>query len=1147
MYLKVLCRAPLGVGRPLKKQLLMQLKLTVGLMLLACLHAGARGLAQDITYSGKGVSLKKIFVEIKKQSGYTVFCDYTIFNESRKVDIDVKDASVEEVLSVALRGQGLRYWIEDKMIAISRESGMGLSGFSAEEMPPPPPPIQVNGRVVDEYGQPLPGASIAIKGKNTSVLSNENGEYSITADSRDRLVFSFIGYESVEVAINNRTSVDVKLVVAIQDLDEAVVVGYGSRKRALVSGSVTSVKAAEIAERPASNLSNLLAGKLTGVSVNQSTGTPGISSEVRVRSANSWNSSSSLYVIDGVVRDKGAFDALDPNEVDDITVLKDGASVAIYGSRAANGVILITTKRGRSGKTRIQYTGTYSADEPTKIPEVMGIYETALMANTVFTESQPWGYFSPEDLAHAKTINGGYGYDWYDIGYQTPYTNRHALSISGGSEKIQYYLGGSYFNESGYLPNVKYDRYNIRANITAEIATGLTANVNLATEYGNRQRFNFTYDYGSNDLNNLWGKLLYYNALTPFSIDGNPVNPGWLGNPIEMMRNGGYWRNSDQRIDALLSLEYEIPGVKGLAARVSFSKNTLNSYTKSYAKKQLLYNYKTTGPTGKIYTDELLGTVLSGDPGTEYLSNSWGRERPYQLNGQLSYKRDFGKHHIDALAVYEQFENNFNSFAGTRHNFPVINTDQFFATSSNNADWSLSGGEIQDARISYLGRIGYDFDEKYILTASLRRDGSVKFAPNQRWGWFPAVSAAWRLSEEDFFLRSGLSDRLNEFKLRASYGLVGNDAIGGWAWQERYNASGGFFFGSAFQQGIAYSGTPSLNLSWEKSRSYDFGFDARLFDNFVLNMGYWFRNTFDILGVRVLAIPSTVGASMPAENYGKVNSNGLEIELAYLGQIGADARFRIKGNFAYATNKVIFRDVAQNTQEVDNPNGKSTSYMVGYVATDIIRTQTELDKLPAGYTIMGYAPTLGMLNYQDLSGPGGSPDGKIDSYDRAVISSYTGGSAPYTYGLTLNGEWKGLSVEIFFQGSAGFKKMYNDGYNRNSLNGGNRSWAIWSDYWTPDNTDARMPKPADWDASPDRNGSTFWTWDGSFVRLKYVNLAYSLPASLIGKAGLEQARLFVAGSNLLTFSKFKWYDPEIGSAMSYPNVKTLIVGLTLGL
>ena len=1138
MYLKINEKC---IGKTFyTSKIFLVMKMTGILLTVACLQVSAGAFSQTISFSKKNVSLSKVFSVIQRQSGYLFFYNNVAIKDVGNTDVDFNHASVREAMNLALKDKPLTYTILDKYIVVSRK----LDNFNkASDAAIADTSIKVYGKVTSTGGEILPGVTIRVKGTTAGTTTNNEGLYSMTVSPNAVLAFSFLGFGETDVPVKGQSVINMVMRPATTGLNQLVVVGYGTQKKENVLGAISSINSEQIENIPTSDLSNVLAGRLSGTYVETNTGTPGIGSSVRIRAQTSWNGGSPVYVIDGVVRDKTSFDALDPNEVASITVLKDAASTAIYGSRAANGVILVTTKSGESGKPVISFSTLVTENRPERMPKYMSVPASIALDRYVYGDSS----VTAADVAAVDKFNPN-GRAWYNAAYQNPTTQTYSLNASGGGKTVTYFMEGDYYNEHGFLPNVWYKKYNLRGKISAKLTRDLTVDLNLAESNGTRNRFNFTYDFGSSDLNNLWGKLLYQSGFTQPYVNGNPVNPGWLGNVIEMMRSGGYWRDQIQLNDALVNITYKLPFVPGLFVKVSYSRNLDNNYVVNFAKKQLLYNYQTISPNGVVDPSHLLGTQLSGDPGTPYLGNEQGKTDSYQLNGQVNYDRQFGKNHISAVLVYEQYESQYNYFSMYHYNFPLVPIDQFFATSSNPDDWSTSGNESQDGRLSYIGRVEYNYADKYLITASAREDGSIKFAPDKRWGFFPSVSAGWIISHENFFKNSKASDIIDFLKLRASFGSTGNDAIGGWQWQDHYDIGGGYYVGGTQQPGLNYAGIPNPNITWEKTHAYNAGFDVDFLENFSLTTNFWFEHTYDILGPRILAIPSTFGGSLPAVNYGIVNGRGLEVDLGYKNKAG-EFSYAVNGNFGLATTKVIKRDVAANAPAYRNPNGRPLGYLYGYDATGIYRTQADLDKLPAGFTINGQAPVLGMLAYKDISSPNGKPDGKIDSYDQAVLANYGQGQAPVSYGLDLNFEYKGITLDALFAGLAGFKLFYNDAFGRNiGVYVTHTAW--WENYYTPKNVStASMPKPFPWgDSRADYTyNSSFNLYNGSFVRLKDLSIGYNLPLKVSKRLGTGSINVFASGTNLFLLSKFKFYDPEVYQFMSYPIMSTFSLGVRITL
>ncbi|TWF45724.1 TonB-linked SusC/RagA family outer membrane protein [Chitinophaga polysaccharea] len=1133
-------------GRYLSAKLLLFMKLTTFFLVVAFLHVSAKTFSQKVSISGKKLPLEKIFDIVKKQTGYDVLYNPELLKETKPVSISIKDIDLQSALNLCLKDQPVGFYIRYNTVVVTSKLNPTTSSpeIDSEIGKPIPLQVKIQGRVSSEKGELLPGVTIVVKGTHNGTTTNDKGDFTVDANPGDVLVFSIVGYTSQEIIVGNQTSINVVLKMSVNEVEQVVVIGYGTQRKASLTAAISTISSDEIKLIPSSNLSNVLQGRLSGTYVRSTTGTPGIASDIKIRANTSFNNTPVIYVIDGVVRDATSFNALSPNEVAEITVLKDAASAAIYGSRSSGGAILVTTKSGRSGKPVIEFSTVASTSHFANLPQLSDMSYNLKMQRENLGRS-----LSDEEVSWVMKNNPD-GMEYFNSAYSTPNNQNYALSISGGTDMVKYFIGGSYFNEKGALPQVGYKKYNLRGNIQVKLTRDLSVGLNLSNSYGLRSRFSSNWYGNSANLNTYY--FMY--AADPFFlpyIDGKAVDPQGNPNITELMKNSGYWNNPNQQIDVLPSLEYKIPFVKGLKARVSYSKNIDNNFIKVFGKQSTQYIFKKTGPNSLIPTNEVLSTVKNPEPSQEYVGNEYSKSNAYQFNTQLTYEGRFGKHRIDAIAAYEQYEFSSNYFNGYRYTFPLYATDQYFATSGDSKNWKTTGSEGQDGRLSYIGRINYDYDNKYLLSASLRADGSIKFSPAKRWGYFPSVSAGWVISNENFFKSLNANRIVDLFKLRASLASTGNDAIGGWQWLEQFNLSGSSFYrgggGGITAPLLTYGGTPNPKLTWEKSNTYNIGFDARFVQNLSLTVEYWLRRTYDILGNRILAIPSEFGASLPAENYGKVNGHGFEIELGYANKLGKNFSYNIRGNFSYATTNVIKWDVAGGTQEVNNPIGKTLSYFTGLKSLGVLRTQADLDKLPAGYTINGAKPELGMLNFADIDGPGkdGKPDGKIDSYDNVILGKYNGaGNAPFSYGLNVDLSFKGFNVGFSLAGLGGFKTVYTDYYGR-QLDKTQRFSSFYNDSWSTDNPNGKAPKLYGFgDARQTyQPQSTYNTFDGSFLRLKYINIGYGIPEIITNKVGLSNIRLFLSGTNLLTLSRFKYYDPEIAGFSAYPLMKTYSFGV----
>lgn len=1003
----------------------------------------------------------------------------------------------------------------------------------------------VTGVVLDSQGEPVVGANVFEKGEKTNgTITDIDGKFSLNVSDNATLVVSFVGFKNQEIAVKGRDKIDIRLADDSELLDEVVVVGYMTQKKGLVTGAVSSMKMDEkLNTLPTTSAGNILVGKLAGVSVSTPNGLPGAAPSISIRTGSSWNDQNVTYVIDGVVRGGGDFNNLSPNEIEDITVLKDAASAAIYGSRSAGGVIIVTTKKGTRGKPVFNYSYGYSIDTRTKNSDLTSGVEAAELYGRINGEADPAGWaWSQEEIDHIRTINNGWGYDQLDAVWRNPVTQTHNFSVNGGSEKVRYFGAASYVKQEGFLKPYTYDKYNIRMNVTADITKDLEVFAGLAvynTFQGNAVFENAEANYG---------KLRVWQPDQPVYTDsGKHIDFGWIANNgASVDGKGGYNKSQMLKPQAVISATYKAPFLKGLSAKISYSRSWVHDLNKIYYTNYDLYQVKKSGTHNHIFStkdEDIIGTRKTTWVGKDYIQrkSSWSGDK--QFNVQLSYENVFNNlHRVSGTLVTEWYEGDGASVHGGRETFPVYMTDQFWAASSARADtWGGGDTDWQSGRFSYIGQFSYSYADKYLLSFSFREDGSMNFAPSQRWGFFPAGSLGWVISEESFFNKSAIQF----LKLRASVGLTGNDSVGGWQWQESYKSGSSAYFGSSPSKsvGITYGSVVNPNLTWEKALSYNVGADVNFLNHWTVSADYWYRNSYDILGSRQNTLPNSFSLTMPAENYGEIHAQGFDLQLGYHGN---NKDFSYYGNLtmSYGWNKTIKQDYAENARWIDIPVGKSRSYITGWEFDKIIRTQEELDAFKAehpNYQHNGLSPELGMMVFKDLSGPDGKPDGIINDWDKVILKN---SNNPVIYGLNLGGSWKGLSVDMMFSGQLGVDKWATD------LAGGvewNRMWKKWyNDSWTPENQNATLPKRiSSNNAKTYETASSYWLKDASFMRLKYLTVSYDLPKNQFYNKLFDNVRFFVTGTNLFVLSSFNknYYDPEIGNGNAFPILPILNLGV----
>ncbi len=1123
---------------PLLTKTIRIMKVTSLCNLLAVCSISASSYAQSLKFSihKQNSSISEVFKEIEKKSDFTFFFNDNQINVKQKVSVSANNASIEDVLAQVLQNTGYNYQIIDKqiLIKVSDQDVMAVPSVAQSGK-------KITGTVLDATGMPVIGANVMVKGTTNGTITDMDGKFSLEVDKGATLVVSYIGFANQEIKVGNQTNLSIALKEDSKALDELVVVGYGTQKKVNLTGSVATMNTEEIVNIPSSNLSNALSGRLAGVRFTQTTGKPGASASVSIRAVGTWNNSDPLYVIDGMIRDKFAFDGLNASEVENISVLKDGASAAVYGSRAANGVIVVTTKKGKVGKPTISYSGNVGFSDATMIPEVLNGYDQAVFNNDQLkiegVDPSDMRYFSPDELEYLR--ENCHKFNMLDEAWKRPLVTQHNISVSGGTDAVRYFVGGSYYYETGSFDNLKFKKYNLRSNIETNITKNLIALLNINLDSRNDDKPFWLYDEDADSMNNLYNGLLRRGRWFPSYIDGKPNGTNLAWHPLEVINgNTGYNKKRWSSYDATIALQYNVPFIEGLSVKFMYNKFDKHTWIKQFNRPYNMYVFETSGEHNHLQQSNVLKEVKLRDDG-DYLYEKYNKDNTYQLNAIVNYAHTFGKHDVGATFIYEQSEGTVDWFDGQRKYFISNLVDQMFAGSSDTKDSSVGGSGSETGRLSYVGRLNYGYDNKYLLEASFRYDGSVNFAPGHRWGFFPSLSAAWRISEESFFKNN--VHFVDNLKLRSSVGLLGNDAVGGWQWQQSYDMADGAYFGE-LSKGITAGVLPNPGITWEKSFSYNGGLDALLFQNRLsVTVDGFYKHTYDILGSRLASLPTTFGANMPSENYATIDSKGFEIELGWQDQIGKDFTYWVKGNLGYATNKLIEKDEAENLRPYKSELGLNTDRSMGYIATGIIRTQEELDALPEGYTILGQEPELGMMNYKDLRGPvSDTPDGIIDENDQDWIINHT--TPPINYGFTLGGEWKGLSVELFFQGVTGGQRLI-DYATDLAWPMENDPYAFWKDHWTPENPDAEFPRAT---RNATDGNSTFWIRDTDFLRLKNLNVSYAIPSTWLQKLKVQQMKVFFSGNNLwLLQNKIGYYDPENSSIADYPNMKSFSFGVNL--
>jgi len=1013
--------------------------------------------------------------------------------------------------------------------------------------------IVVTGTVTDK-SEPLPGVSIVVKGTTTGTVTDAQGRYTITvANSEAVLQFSFIGYTTSEVMVGNQTTIDVELIESASELEEVVVVGYGVQKRVNVVGSVTTLKGDEIKAIPAVSAAAAISGRLPGVTVIQTSGEPGsLAPTMYVRGRSTTSGAGPLVIIDGVQgRNIGE---IDPNDIASFSVLKD-ASAAIYGSSAANGVILITTKSGeaKAGKPRLNFSFYQGFMTPARIPEMcnsaeyatmLANYEDYLGSSRTYTDRDIELFASGADpWEHPNT-------DWYgELIKKWTTATRYNLNIDGGlSGGMTYYVSLGFKQDDAMYKqsSTKYDQFNIRAKVNIPITDWLVTDINIA---GFKTHRLFPYRGAGDIIGAATRTQPTYPAFWPTGEPGPDLENG--DNPVVTSSFAGGKNEQDTyRLQNNLRITISPPFVKGLSLSGSLDYDLNNFYRKRFFQRWYLYypdkaNAVRDPSTGFITSMPLL-PELRGPSGAilPQLQNDYQRTINVTAKVEANYIRSFGNHDVTLFAGFEQYTSDYNEFWAQREGY--VSTLIQIMDVGPNLNKNNSGRETIYARKSLIGRATYAYKSKYLAEVVFRRDGSLKFPPKNRWGNFPGLMLAWRASEESFW-KDNLSF-VNYLKLRASYGEMGMDPGDPFQYIDKYNL--GTIRGMVFGTGGVIettTGPPTVanqNITWEKQKTYNVGIESQFMKGLIfLNFDYFYNIRDQILAKRNASVPDFSGITLPDENIARVDNRGFEVEAGVRKSV-RDWRFGLSGNLGFSRNELVFVD------EVDPPvpwqirTGRPHGLQLMYEAVGICRDKAQADAYPSWGTTKVQEGDILFKNvsadYKHLDPA--YDDNTINANDRVLVENT---SMPYLfYGVNLDLSWKNFTFTALLQGQGKYlKKNWAD--DRRGLEG-NYFKFMYTDRWTPDNRDATMPRPWTRGTNWIANENTFW-WDNcAYLRLKNVVLSYNIPSQYYNSIGISNINVYFSGNNLAyLWSGTKKFDPESNGPNTYPTMRTLAIGANI--
>ncbi|TLV03450.1 SusC/RagA family TonB-linked outer membrane protein [Dyadobacter luticola] len=983
----------------------------------------------------------------------------------------------------------------------------------------------------------LPGVNVVIKNSQTGTTTDVDGKYELTAGSDAILVFSGIGYVTREVQVKGQSTIDVALAADTRQLDELVVVGYGTQKRNALTNSVSTINGDQITRRPVSNIQQSFQGLMPGVTVLDQGGSPGKSNtNIRVRGITTFNINGSstsgfdlgkndaLVIVDGIEQ---RLSDINPDDIESVSVLKDASSTAIYGSRATNGVILITTKRAKGGKVQVDYHGYYAIQKSNNVPKMMGIEaymreQVAAYTNAGvtlparFTEESIQAYVNATDREKYPLPN-----NWFETMLRAAPQQNHTISVAGGNETLRTRLSVRYQDQDGVIAGYSntIGEFRLNSDYTVSKRIRVSGDINYRYAKAINPTVNNT-DPNPQPLNNffhgtLWAVPKYADGTYGLSTQGN--------NPLMFNEIGGQSRQNTDYLAGYVKAEIDILDGLTFSTQIAgrgnfiYQKNFTNSYTN---------------------TDK--NTNITKTVAINSLKEVRNTLREYTINNLLTYDKGFGDHHLKALVGYSQIGNTQTNLWASRERF-YNNDIGSIGQGANDGTKSNDGNDAKYGLRSFFGRVNYDFQEKYLFEANGRYDGSSKFTGNKQYSFFPSFSAGWRISKEGFW--DGLSKTVNDLKLRGSWGITGNQSVDLYSYYSALRAAG-YTFGGTSVQGYRPTTLSNTNLGWESTTQLDLGIDAAFLHNkLTLTADYYRKLTDDIL--LNLDIPATIGLTAPPQNAGSVENKGWEFSLNYRGTPAASSfRYSVGGNLSINENKVT--DLKGTGPYITGSDidpryiiakGLPINTLWGYQTAGLFQSEQEIAEYKATYA----ANTKpGDVKYVDRNG-----DGKINADDMTVI----GNSFPkYTFGLNGDFSYKNFDLNILFQGAAKVDARLAGALAEMGNQEGFTHEIYTNNYWTPTNTDARFPRPLKFDL---RNVATSdrLVIDGSYLRLKNVQLAYNIPGDVVKKLHLARVRVYTSATNLLTFSKLnEWnLDPEVpsGRAVYFPQTALYTFGLNL--
>ena len=1052
----------------------------------------------QVTVKAKNVPIRKIIKTIERTTEYKFFYNDDFTALDKVASLNVNNVSIDNALNTLFSASGISWEKKDnKQIVLVPEKTVEAKAQSSDGHM-----RKISGTITDAAtGESLLGVSVFVEGTKVGVISDLEGKFAIDVpSSASTLVFSYIGYVTQKATYSKQNIIKVTLEQDTKNLDEVVVVGYGTQKKVNLTGSVASVTGSEIANKPVANTSQALAGLVPGLSVVQSSGRPGAGATVNIRGTTTFSSAGTapLVLIDGM---SGNIDDVDPNDVQSISFLKDAASASIYGNRAANGVILIETKKGAEGKTVITYNNSFGWQKATELPDFLSSGEYATYYNEAMRNMGKAEAYTAAQIAKFKDGSDPDNYPnvnhlkWL-LNSGSGFQQKHTFGVQGGNSSLNYNLSANYMHQDGLTAKTSDDRYSILWNMSAKVTKNLTLNANL-------NAYTTTYNSPSGSPSSIEGIIGY--AVREGPIYAGQKSDGTFGyqdnySPEAWLSSNSFSKNVSANAIGSAQLVWQTP-VDGLTISGKAGMNYNNNYNKTYIASTSFDATKTVGPANL---------------------SVWSNNTTYKsFEAIATYKKQIKDHSINLLAGASNESNTYKYLNGSRNTFPNNSLYELASASASTA--SNDGGMEEWALMSFFGRANYAFKDKYLFEANVRYDGSSRFAPSHRWGLFPSFSSGWRISQEDFWNKSGLPKSINNLKVRASWGVLGNQNIGTYPYQQTYSLGENAVLGNSatLVSGTRINTLNNTDITWETTSIADVGLDFGLFNGKLTGSAdYFYKYTYNILSS--VQVTEIIGRGVGQSNVGAVSNKGVELDLAYNGTIGRNFKFGVAPNFSYIKNAV--EKLADGASEDINNSrivGQPLGIIYGYKTDGLFVDQAEIDAAPTQLVSKSNLKP-GYIKYVDLNG-----DGVVDSKDRTVLGSTT---PKYYYGMTLSASYKGFDFSGLLQGMAGFQRLIGSYMAYAFYNGGQiQRWQV-EDRWTTENPNkwAKYPRLETLNSnSTNLQTSSYWVRNANFLRIKNVQIGYTIPKTILNKIGLQSCRIYISGENLYNFTSFyKGWDPE---------------------